>query len=112
MQQHLSVKRREWKKVASWKLEENPEGAMQQRQTQEWIWWKEYQGCQHSQCAFSEFYVAQYPVNQWIVVGEPAMSKYKHTGGIQWSDKECLGGDFASGEFDVEFDGFSDKGVR
>ena len=39
------------------------------------------------------------------------MSKYEHTGGIQRSDKECLGGDFTSGEFDVEFDGFSDKGV-
>ena len=37
---------------------------------------RRYQGCQHSQCAFSEFYVAQYPVNQWIVVGEPTMSKY------------------------------------
>ena len=55
--------------------------------------------------------MAQYPVNQWIVVGEPAMSKYEHIGGIQWSDKECLRGDFTSGEFDVEFGGFGDKGV-
>ena len=72
---------------------------------------RRYRGRQHLQCAFSEFYVAQYPVNQWIVVGEPTMSKYKHTGGIQWSDKEFLGGDFTSGELDVKFDGFIDKGV-
>ena len=33
-------------------------------------------GAASIQCAFLEFYVAQYPVNQWIVVGEPTMSKY------------------------------------
>ena len=71
-----------------------------------------YWGCQHSQCTFSEFDVAQYPVNQWIVVGEPTMSKHQYTGGIQQSDKECLGGDFASGELNVEFCGFGNKGVQ
>ena len=40
------------------------------------------------------------------------MSKDEHTGGIQQSDKECLGGDFASGELNVEFCGFGNKGVR
>ena len=44
-------------------------------------------------------------------MGEPTMSKYQCTGGIHQSDKECLGGDFASGELNVEFHGFGNKGV-
>ena len=44
MQQHLSVKCREQTRVASQKSEGNLDDAMQQRQTQEWIQWKEVLG--------------------------------------------------------------------
>ena len=44
MQQHLSAKRRERTRVVSRKSEGNPEDAMQQRQTWEWIRRKEVPG--------------------------------------------------------------------
>ena len=44
MQQCLSVKHREWTRVASQKSEGNLEDAMQQRQTWEWISQKEVPG--------------------------------------------------------------------
>ena len=33
--------------------------------------------------------VAQYPVNQRIKLGEPAVSWHNHTTLVQWSDKKC-----------------------
>ena len=59
-----------------------------------------------------EFDVTQNPVNQWIVVGEPAMSKDQHAGGIQRSYIECFGVDFTCGELNVKFNGFGNEGVR
>jgi len=59
-----------------------------------------------------EFDVTQNPVNQRIVVGEPAMSEDQHAGGIQRSYVESFGVDFACGELNVEFDGFGNEGVR
>jgi len=56
--------------------------------------------------------VTQNPVNQWIVVGEPAMFEDQHTGGIQQSYVESFGVDFTCGELNVEFDGFGNEGVR
>ena len=76
MQQHLSVKHREQMRVVSWKLEGNPEGQCSRGRHGSGFNRRRYQGCWHSQCAFLEFYVAQYPVNQQIVVSESTMSKY------------------------------------
>ena len=44
MQQCLSVKRREWMKVASWKSEVNLGDVTQWRQMWEWIQWREVLG--------------------------------------------------------------------
>jgi len=73
---------------------------------------RRYWRCGHSQCAFMEFNVTQNPVNQQIVVGEPAMSEDQHTGGIQQSYIECFRVDFACGELNVEFNGFGNEGVH
>ena len=41
-----------------------------------------------------EIYTAQYPVNQWIVVGEPVVSKDDLAFRIQWGQIEVHGGNF------------------
>ena len=49
----------------------------------------------------SELDTAQYPVNQWIVSGEPVMSENDPTVGVQW-------GDIARGKLDREVSCFGD----
>ena len=54
---------------------------------------------------------ARNPVNQWIVVGEPAMSQDDGTGAIQRSDIERRWSDLTRGEVDREVNGLHNCGV-
>ena len=53
----------------------------------------------------------QYPVNQWIILGEPVMSQNCVTTSIQRSYKERNRMLFFSRKTDQEVDGLSDFGV-
>ena len=58
-----------------------------------------------------EWDAAQYPINQWIVVGEPAVSQDYWATDIQWSYVECNGLSFTQSEVDWQFDCIMDKGI-
>lgn len=53
-------------------------------------------------CIQSEANVAQYPINQWIVAGEPNVSKNEGTRGIQQRYIKCVGGNITRWEVDTE----------
>jgi hypothetical protein len=48
----------------------------------------------------SELYASSYPINRWIAVGEPAMSKNRRTGGIHWSNEKTDSHPRSAGEPD------------
>ena len=54
---------------------------------------------------------AQYPVNQWIVVGEPVVSKNQRTRRVKQSDVESNVECFTCGKLYREIYGLSDNGV-
>src|SRR6266481_7647116 len=63
------------------------------------------------QC-LAESYAAQYPVNQRIEAGEPAVSKHNCATVVQWSDKECQVLSFPGREAKLQVKGLCNGRVR
>ena len=53
----------------------------------------------------------QYPINQQIVAGEPAMSQDRRATDVQWSYIECDGLNITRSEIDWQFDCIADNGI-
>ena len=54
---------------------------------------------------------AQYPINQQIVAGEPAVSQDRQVTDIQWSYVEHDGLNFTQSETNWQFDCITDNGI-
>ena len=58
-----------------------------------------------------EFYWPIYPVNQWIVLGKPVISKDQRVGRIKWSDIKVQIYTITGGENYGQVDNFGDSAV-
>ena len=61
---------------------------------------------------WTEVYRPIYPVNQWIVLGEPVVSKDQRAGKIKWSDIEVQIHTITSGKYYGQIGNFGDGAVR
>ena len=60
---------------------------------------------------WTEVYRPIYPVNQWIVLGKPVVSKDQRAGRIKWSDMEVQIYTITSGKYYGQVGNFGDSAV-